>query len=712
MPKQYRKRGRREERKRKREEEVSSVDFKRKKSESGNGARMSGYSEERPNAPVDLYAKKTGETPFYGLLDDQEQEYFKKADNLLEYNQFSDTEERDLFLANVYREVSGKELKVASSQSCSRLMERLIVLSNSSQIKTLFQTFSGQFLHLAQHRFASHCCETLFLRAAPIVNEEMMASPEEQQQSMTNDEVYISMENLFLHALNELEGDLGYLMTDPFASHTIRVLLIVFSGHPMVDSDTVNVLQSKKSESIPLTTEKAAFLEAGKAPRTVPESFRSALQRMTSGIVAGLDATYLRALACHPIANPLMQLLLEVESLQFGKALAHDENSLFRKFLPDVYPEHGTESGSFFSGLLYDVVGSRLLEKLVLFAPGKTFKALYRNLLSHRLSTLAKNETASFVLIKVLERLNKDDLETAVSQICPQLGLLIDHSRTGIIKTLIDRCRVRQVDTNPIAVAFQQACGQNAQERLTKLLGVSTTSMDSVAADRKFLVESYDIDKAHGSLLVQSMLGAPDILRELVLDALLALETPCIIKIAKDRTASHALQMSLTCSGDALRFRRAMIPRLLGNLSDLATDPVASHVVDSLWPSTEGLKFLKDKIAEELLQNETLLRQSLPGRAVWRNWRMDMYKTRRFDWTSDARGKSGKSKTSIELARERYTASAAHSKAKDQFKNQAETEPYSLAQAKTTCQDHLSNGLLYSLRHYPKVRGWPRQVWD
>ncbi|KAI4212831.1 MAG: hypothetical protein LQ351_004534 [Letrouitia transgressa] len=668
MPQQYKKRGRREEKKRKREQEADNVDCKRKKF-AGNEAQISSYGEERPNFAVDSYAQKTGETPFYGLLDDQEQEYFKKADNLLELNQFSDAEERDLFLANVYREASGKELKVACSQSCSRLMERLIVLSNTSQVKTLFRTFSGQFLHLAQHRFASHCCETLFSRAAPIVNEEMMASPEEQQQSMKNDEVYVSMENLFLHTLNELEGDLGYLMTDPFASHAIRVLLVVFSGRPMVDSGIVNVLRSKKNESIPLTAEKAAFLEAGKAPRIVPVSFQPALQRMASGIVAGLDTTDLRALACHPVANPLMQLLLELESLEFRKTKAHDENSLFRKLIPDVYPEEGTESGSFISGLLYDIVGSRLLEKLVLFAPGKTFKALYRNLLSHRLPNLAKNETASFVLTKVLERLSKDDLETAVSTVCPQLGLLIDRSRTGIIKTLVDRCRVREADISPIAAAFRQAYGPNTQELLTKLLRISTIGMDSVAADRKFLVGSHDADKAHGSLLVQSMLGAPDELRELVLDELLALETPVIIKIAKDRAASHALQMSLTCSGDTQKFRRAMIPRLLGNLSDLATDPVASHVVDSLWPGTEGLKFLKDKIAEELLLHETLLRQSLPGRAVWRNWKMDMYKTRRFDWTLEGRSKIDKSKTNIELARERFAASAAHPKAKSQFKS-------------------------------------------
>ena len=84
------------------------------------------------------------ELPYYGLLGEDEQEYFKGADSILELNQFADAEERDLFLANVYKEANGKELKIANSQSCSRLMERLISLSTPDQLKALFQKFSGQ----------------------------------------------------------------------------------------------------------------------------------------------------------------------------------------------------------------------------------------------------------------------------------------------------------------------------------------------------------------------------------------------------------------------------------------------------------------------------------------------------------------------------------------------------------------------------------------
>ncbi len=148
MPKEHRKRGRREEKKRKREEEQDQVaPSKRQKSEDAEEEVeiiMDGGDEPGLQDGYPEYAPRPGDLPFYGLLDEEEQEYFKRADSMLELNQFADPEERNLFLANVYKEASGKELKIANSQSCSRLMERLILLSTPNQLKNLFQKFSGQ----------------------------------------------------------------------------------------------------------------------------------------------------------------------------------------------------------------------------------------------------------------------------------------------------------------------------------------------------------------------------------------------------------------------------------------------------------------------------------------------------------------------------------------------------------------------------------------
>ncbi|KAL8932968.1 MAG: hypothetical protein Q9211_006032 [Gyalolechia sp. 1 TL-2023] len=653
MPKEHKKRGRREEQKRKRKQEDGDPVSKKPKTNEGSAVDIVVDNHPQYNG-ADYLPLPGPEIPFYGLLDEEEQEYFKRADTILELNQFNDAEERQLFLANVYQEAAGKELKIANSQSCSRLMERLISMSTPEQLKTLFRTFSGHFLNLAQHRFASHCCETLFLQAAPLVTEELKAPGKGKSKAATEEST--AAELLFLDVTKELEQYLGYLMTDQFASHTLRVLLVVLSGRPLMDAHTTTLLQSKKKENIKHPSQENTVSSFSNSKRAVPASFVAALDRMTKGIVAGLDTNNLRALASHPVANPLLQLLLELEFGQFGKSKAKDLSSLFRKLLPDDPPTEGTESASFFSGMLYDAIGSRLMEVLVTNSPGKTFKVLYQNLLRDRLTSLAKNETASYVLIKALERLNKEDLQQAVQAICPQTQLLVNRSRTSVIRCLVERCHVREVDPEPLAISLQEAYGQQPAERLSKMLRISLADSETMSDERRKNIENQDPTKTHASLLAQSMLEAPGPLREMITESILAIDDSSLLQLAKDRSATRVLQKSLSCSGDTARYRRMIMPRLAAMTIDLATDPVGSHAVDAFWTGSEGLAFIRERIAQHLAQHEATLRDSVPGRAVWRNWKMDMYKTKRRDWTLEAKEQAAGIKTGIELARERYAA--------------------------------------------------------
>ena len=524
------------------------------------------------------------------------------------------------------------------------------------------------FLHLVQHRFASHCCEALFLQAAPIVNQELIAPLDVGKQSQDDGDVYVSMENLFLYTLNELEGNLGYLMSDQFASHPLRILLVVLSGMPIAAASSSSVLQSKKKEHISVTGAKAMLTEEKSEARMVPDSFHTALEKMMAGAVAGLDTRYLRLLATHPIANPVLQLLLELELTRSGKQSAKDSKSLFRRLVPDDTLTEGSESASFINNLVYDTIGYRLLEVIVTNVPGKTFKALYNRSFKAKMGTLAKNEVAAFVVIKIIERLNKEDLMTALDEICPQIATLIKRSRTSVVKTLIERCRVRDLDTSSILTGLKEAYGEGSSERLIKILKVSTESPNGMAEDRRKQIESRDSAKLHGSLLAQCMLEAPGALREYICGDLLATETPFLITISKDRTASRVLQSALTCPEQTPKFRRLLIPQFYGHIEDLSVDPVASHVVDSIWEATKELTFIRERIADELATHESALRASISGRAVWRNWKMDIYKIRKNEWLSDAKGQRLKeekvAKTGIELARERF----ATGKTRQQYK--------------------------------------------
>lgn len=114
---------------------------------------------ERPTHNLPYSGTEAGgnDTTFYGLLDEDDAEYFRRADNMLEANQFADPDQRALFLANVHKEADGKELKMACSQSCSRLFQRLLLLSTPAQLKHIFQKFNGQSVSCILSSCSSSC---------------------------------------------------------------------------------------------------------------------------------------------------------------------------------------------------------------------------------------------------------------------------------------------------------------------------------------------------------------------------------------------------------------------------------------------------------------------------------------------------------------------------------------------------------------------------
>ncbi|KAJ5950832.1 uncharacterized protein N7479_009245 [Penicillium vulpinum] len=710
MPREQQKRGRRAEKKAQKE------DSKRKFEETPEdpvAKRMKPSADDETNEanddiqlpenedyiPLDQGEKQEGEQPnldgdmpFYGLLDEEESEYFQRANEMLELNQFQDAEERSLFVDSVYSEASGKELKIACSQGCSRLMEKLISMSNTQQLRRIFSKFIGHFLHLVQHRFASHVCETLFIHAAPAVMQKAKPQPKKSDEE-GEEEPELSLAEMFMAVIEELKENWGYLLTERFASHTIRVLLLVLAGEPVDVTSNESFVASRKKERIEIKAiqgeEKAEKAKAEK--HTVPETFEPALKKIMTDMVAGLDDVYLRALATHPVGNPVLQVLLFLELSHFGKSSAKDPKSTIRRLVPDESFEEESESAIFIRGLLYDPVGSRLLETMVRYLPGKSFKNLYKNNLGDRIGSLARNSTAGYVVLRMLERLGKDDLKIAMANIVPEIPGLIERSRLIVPKMLIERCVVRGVDTKPLAEALENAYSKDPVIRLQQMLKFNISENTAPQTEDHDMDEENDekedndrkdrkprgpppvsaaekAEKLHGSLLVQAMLTVPGPLSQLVYTSLLAQSSETIVQLAQEPTSSRVLQQALTSTTSTPQIRRQLTTRFQGHLTPLALSSSGSHVVDALWTATKDIFFVKERMAQELEQHEQELRDSFVGRAVWRNWSMDLFKRRRRDWTHKAKGfeertqgnegaeRAERPKSKLDQARARYAA--------------------------------------------------------
>jgi nucleolar protein 9 len=707
MPREQQKRGRRAEKKaekdeskRKFEEAPDAPVAKRLKpsaDEADETNNAAGFEENEDYISLDQGEKPEGEVPddsgdmvFYGLLDEEESEYFSRANEMLELNQFQDAEERSLFVDSVYSEASGKELKIACSQGCSRLMEKLISMSNPQQLRRIFSKFIGHFLHLVQHRFASHCCETLFIHAGPAAMQKTKPRPKDSDKE-GEEEPELSLADMFMSVVEELKENWGYLLTERFASHTIRVLLLVLAGEPVDVTSNESFVASRKKErlEIPTVQGEEKVDKSKKEKHSVPESFEPALKKIMTDMVAGLDDVYLRALATHPVGNPVLQVLLFLELSHFGKSSAKDPKSTIRRLVPDESFEEESDSGIFIRGLLYDPVGSRLLETMVRYLPGKAFKNLYRNNLGDRIGSLSRNSTAGYVVLRMLERLGKDDLKIAMANIVPEITGLIERSRLVVPKVLIERSVVRGVDTKPLAEALEAAYSEDPIIRLQQMLkfniseNVASKSEDhdmdaeTDGKDRKPrgpppMSAAEKAEKLHASLLVQAMLTVPGPMSQIVYTALLAQTPETIVQLAQEPTTSRVLQQALTSTTSTPQIRRQLTTRFQGHLTPLALSSSGSHVVDALWSATKDIFFVKERMAQELEQHEQELRDSFVGRAVWRNWSMDLFKRRRRDWAHKAKGLEERDasiegaerpKSKLDQARARYAAAREASEA-------------------------------------------------
>lgn len=446
------------------------------------------------------------------------------------------------------------------------------------------------------------------------------------------------MESLFLYTLAELEEHLGYLMTDRFASHVLRVLLVVLSGAPLAkENKNKSVLQSKRKEKVGIAgTERGQDWVLEKRP--VPKSFLEALEKTINASASTLDTANLRLLATHALGNPTLQLLLKLELAHFGKSRAKDENSIIHKMLPDDPIAEGTESAAFINGLVYDPIGSRLLETIIESAPGKLFKQIYSEFFKERMGSLSRNEIAGYVAGKILERLGKDDLDEAMRQIVEQIPNLVERNRTAIIKTLLERCIARDVDTSLIKDQLEAVYSGPHGFEVTRILRVSESPAENLKQNGK---QDHSPEKVHGSLLAQTMMAVDGPLGDLIFDSLAKLTPELSVQLARDPTASRTLQAALTAQHASVIFRRKMIQQFYGHVGELALDPAASRVIDAVWHGTHGLAFIRERIAEELAENENSLRESFVGRAVWRNWRMDLYKRKRGDWVKQSKYTAG-----------------------------------------------------------------------
>ncbi|EIN10789.1 ARM repeat-containing protein [Punctularia strigosozonata HHB-11173 SS5] len=507
MPREHRKRGKKQKKKPEEEHDVLLTDAAPEYALETVEEPQPGPSwiKSKPHPDVDR------EAPF-GYVDADVKAYFRtvdmqirewqetRGDDGVEHTASSEldpNEDKRTFFVAALQEMTGKEKQLATDPDCSAILERMVYSMDDFVRRVFMDTLSGSYEQLAKHRFASHVCQTVFSVIGDTVSREMMnIFPPLPETGEDSGELRTAI-RLVLDACEELLPCFTSLIMDPFASHVLRALLLLLVPDIAPADSTLKSagLRSKKSAawkarqgqfSSVFVDETSANGEKGKGKESEPASTRVPLEfsRLASAFVARireeLTPNEVRALAADKVASPVLQLLLELEA---HHGISDEPDSLMDRVLVGIVTQSHTqdvsgtaEPSDYLMTLLRDPTSSHLLETLVSRSPEAVFDLLWQTYFRGKLAGakgrkalsvngLALHPVANFVVARAVERLGAEGLREA----CEELGgegvrRVLQANRIGVIKALIDRAGALHAAEDSVMKALQPAFGIESEE--------------------------------------------------------------------------------------------------------------------------------------------------------------------------------------------------------------------------------------------------------
>jgi nucleolar protein 9 len=463
------------------------------------------------------------------------------------------------------------------------------------------------------------------------------------------------MESLFLGVTQEVEDYLGFLMADTHATHPLRILLLVLAGKPIDVTGGKAGLHSRKKERVTVMGADRQLDPALLKDRQVPPSFTKVLESFIVRTATGDDITNnLQAVSSNPVCSPTLQLLLRLETGQYGK----NKSLLLKALIPEDPLTADSRSAPFITNALFDTVSSRLLETVIEVGSAKNFRSIYKFFIKERIANLAKNDIGSFVLCTAMTRIGKDELDYLIDVIVPEVPTLVARNKLNVIRTVYERAVTRQISTTKLESAITEVYAASSVDPENPLATLDMTRMLHLSLSKALVGEMSNPDGSpmnasatraqsatnhHAAALVSTILSQNTPLATAALNSLAGLPNQLMLSLATSPASGSALSAALTSPAATAPLRRKLVAKLYGQLgSSIALSPAgASILLDGVWPGTRGIAFVRERVAEELAENEGSLKASACGKRVWKGWGMESFRRRRREWEQWSRGEGG-----------------------------------------------------------------------
>ncbi|CAE6396407.1 unnamed protein product [Rhizoctonia solani] len=637
MPKEHRKRGK----KKKGNNEVAEHETEQKVEEcheESNPQWMETNDDINLDAPfgyVDPDVKGYFRTVDARIQDWQSQEYVRDDAN----EEGNTNEDKRMFLVAALSESSGKELQLSTDPDCSIILERMLHSMDDLVIRVFADRLCGSYVQLAQHRFGSHVCQTLFEVAVSTISRETRGRIAKSSDADTKSGVLRTMTELVVSISEELLPSLSLLTIDPFGAHVLLSFLVLLSPQITRHSDSSHsnnsLTRSKKSAAYKSRQGSMKSILSSGTEQTsiavVPASFKDVGSQFVDVLRQSTDANEIRAFAANKVANPVLQAMIDLEAQQ-GKSDVPGSliDSVLMGTISSLAQGDEPQQSDYVGTLLRDPTASHLFEALVRHAPEKTFQALWNLYFKNKVGRLCSHPVANFVVSKAIMRLDSLGLLETLQEIDSVSSKLIKTGRTGVLKSLVDQAVAlathedtvsemlcRAVDIEESTIQLLVPCLLTLKSR--NVYSKSTNSTDDAQANSEAAEPT-----VQGAVILQSMLKLSDPHNQRVIQSIHAQSTDDIIGLSRHPVSSRILDAFLDSSTVPLRDKRKFLLGLMGSYHVLVDDRIGSRVGDRCWACADP--FLREKIARSILPHEMVLSVSYYGKYFARNLHLTMLK--------------------------------------------------------------------------------------
>ncbi|OZJ05501.1 hypothetical protein BZG36_01891 [Bifiguratus adelaidae] len=582
---------------------------------------------------------------FYGYLDTDLQSYFTTVESKIDASDWDSVEERNLFITNVLSEVEGKELILATDHKGSMVLEKLLPFVNDFALRVFFDRFNGQFSQLLRHRFASHVCQTVFSLAIPVLDKETKGqiaqkpTAGEDNAGEGDEGELLTMTELFVSMCNELQPQIATLLSDTFATHPIRILILILAGRE-VESNEGKSIRSKKSSKYRAKGELSTVPVQVKQLYAPPAAFKQILDSFIRQLADGMSETEVRTLSVHASANPVLQLLLEIADVAGGEQVKLDFLDRILWDLATADPNTvDADRDAWFDTLLRHNVGSHLLETILHVAPNPLYTTMYQKYFRNKLLKLCAHPTANFVVQKLVANVRTpQQCELIIEELGPGVGDFIKYKKAGVIRSMVDACLKVKHSEADVMKYLMAGFGVSTNEQRQQLFHCLSRMQSFAEWDQLSAEEKLDMRKLHlqGALVIEAILSLPADHNTPLVSSFLAQRDEMTAPFYYHPIGSRIIESFILSPNVTYKAKKRLFKDLSGQYHTLAMDKFGSRIVEKCYRAADI--DTKQRIAAELVLNERELTSHVFGSHVMRNCHIQLFKQKRAEWEEKERG--------------------------------------------------------------------------